>query len=123
MSMEKRAHKRFSGKEGAFAAFLRPNELVNLGNIVDISIGGLGVRYLCSSETGCECTRIKIFGSNGAFIHIEGIECKIVYDEEIPNSSWSQLRTRRCGVRFKELNVRQMSKLQEFIEHFTYQES
>ncbi|MFZ2445531.1 MAG: PilZ domain-containing protein [Syntrophobacteraceae bacterium] len=123
MPDEKRKHKRFKGKEGAFAAFLRPNELINLGNIVDISMGGLCVRYLSTADAGTECAGIKIFGSNGRFIHVDKVECKVVYDVEIPEGSWEQLSTRRCGVQFANLNVRQKTMLQDFIEHFSHEES
>jgi PilZ domain len=123
MPDEKRKHKRFKGKEGAFAAFLRPNELVNLGNVVDISMGGLCVRYLSTADAGIEVAGIKIFGSNGRFIHVDRVECKVVYDVEIPEVSWEQLSTRRCGVQFENLSVRHMTRLQDFIEHFGHEES
>jgi hypothetical protein len=123
MSGEKRRHRRFRGKEGAFAAFLRPNELINLGNIVDISMGGLCVRYLCTRDAAADCTGIKIFGSNGRFIHVDKMDCKVIYDVEIPEGSVYELSTRRSGVEFQNLNVRQMSLLQDFIEHFSVEES
>ena len=123
MPEERRKHKRFRGKEGAFAAFLGPRELINLGNIVDISMGGLCIRYLCTSNGYADCTGIKVFGSNGRFIHVDKMECKIVYDVEIPEVSVDKLSTRRRGVQFVKLNVRQMALLQDFIEHFTTEES
>ena len=125
MSEEKRKFKRFKGKEGAFAAFIRPNELINLGQVMDISMGGLCVRYLATSDvsTDTDCSGIKIFGSNGRFIHVDKVDCTIIYDQEIPNGSWEQLTTRRCGVRFENLTIRQKSMLQDFIEHFAFDDS
>lgn len=120
MSMEQRKHKRFKGKEGAFAAFLTPDELINLGNVVDISMGGLCTRYLATTEKGPNCSGIKVFGSNGRFIHLERVDCKIIYDFEIVEESLDQLRTRKCGVQFRNLSVRQKAVLQDFIEHFTH---
>ncbi len=120
MSEEKRKHRRYKGKEGAFAAFLRPDELINLGQIVDISLGGLCVRYLATKDVNIGCSGIKIFGSNGRFIHVDRVQCKIIYDTEIPEGSWEQLSTRRCGVQFENLSVRHMSMLQDFIDNFTY---
>lgn len=120
--MEKRKYKRYFGKEGAFAAFLRPGELINLGKIIDISMGGLCVRYLATKPVDTAPTGIKIFGSNGRFIHVDRVECKIIYDIEIPEGSWDQLSTRRCGVQFENLSIRHKSMLQEFIAHFTVDE-
>jgi hypothetical protein len=123
MSEEKRKFKRFKGKEGAFAAFIRPNELINLGQVIDISLGGLCFRYLATSDASTECSGIKIFGSNGRFIHVEKVDCTIIYDQEIPNGSWEQLSTRRCGVRFENMTIRQQSMLQDFIDHFSFDDT
>jgi hypothetical protein len=119
MSTDKRKHKRRKGKDGAFAVFLRPDEFINLGQILDISLGGLCVKYLSTKESERGCSGVKIFGSNGRFIHVDKLPCNIVYDVEIPEGSWDQLSTRRCGVQFENLNVRHLSMLQDFIDHFT----
>jgi len=123
MFEEKRKFRRFKAKEGAFAAFIRPNELVNMGQVLDISIGGLCIRYLATNNGHHGCTSIKVFGSNDRFIHVDKIECKVVYDHEIPEGSWEQISTRRCGVEFESLSIRHLSILQEFIDHFTYDET
>ncbi len=120
---DNRKHKRYKGKEGAFAAFLRPDEFINLGQVIDISLGGLCIRYLSTSQTPAGCSGVKIFGSNGRFIHVDKVQCRIVYDREIPEGSWEQLSTRRCGVQFENLTVRHKSMLQDFIDHFAYDES
>ncbi|MHC1727847.1 MAG: hypothetical protein AB9866_17900 [Syntrophobacteraceae bacterium] len=120
MSENRRKYKRYKGKEGAFAAFIRPNEFINLGKIQDISLNGLCVRYLATKGVSTEYSGIKIFGSNGRFIHVERVQCKIIYDYEIPEGSWEQLSTRQCGVQFENLSVRSLSMLQDFIENFTH---
>jgi len=123
MFVEQRKYKRYKGKDGAFAAFLSPGEFISLGNIIDISMGGLCVRYLSTSGASPTCTGMKIFGSNGRFIHVEKLDCQIVHDTEIPESTLGQLSTRRCGVRFRNLNVRDKAMLQDFIEHFAYEDA
>ena len=74
MSEEKRKFKRLKGKEGAFAAFIKPNEIINMGQIQDISMGGLCFRYLSTKEDNAGCSHIKIFGSNHRFIHVDKVE-------------------------------------------------
>ncbi|MGA2225455.1 MAG: PilZ domain-containing protein [Syntrophobacteraceae bacterium] len=120
MFEEKRKHKRLKGKKGAFAAFIRPNELINTGQIQDISMGGLCVRYLAVNEDNEERSEITIFGSNNRFIHLRSVQCRIVYDREVPGSSWKQISTRRCGVEFENLFDKHLSMLQDFIDHFAF---
>jgi len=122
MFEEKRKFKRFKGKEGAFAAFIRPNELINMGQIQDISMGGLCVRYLSTHENHEGYSGIKIFGTNDRFIHLERVQCRIVYDHDVPEGSWEQISTRRCGVEFENLSVKHLSTLQEFIDNFCFHE-
>jgi len=100
MSGEKRKFKRFKAKEGAFASFIRHDELINTGQILDISMGGMCARYLSFKGDKEECSEIKIFGSNGRFIHVNRVQCRIVYDQEVPEYSWG-----RCGVEFENLSV------------------
>jgi len=123
MAEEKRRFKRYKGKEGAFAAFIRPNELVNMGQIQDISMGGLCVRYLATNDKIGQNTEIKIFGTNDRFIHVDKVKCRIVYDHEIPEGTWEQISTRRCGVEFESLSVKHLSILQEFIDVFAFDDT
>ena len=120
---EKRKFTRFKGKEGAFAAFIRPNDLMNVGQIQDISIGGLCVQYVSTNEDNKGRSGIKIFGSNEFFIHLNKVQCRIVYDREVPGGSWEQITTRRCGVEFENLSVKDLSMLHDFIDYFTLDET
>jgi len=123
MVEEKRRFKRFKGKEGAFAAFIKPNELVNMGQIQDISMGGLCVRYLATDGSDGQRSAVKIFGTNDRFIHVDKVQCRIVYDLEVPEGSWEQISTRRCGVEFENLSAKHTSLLQEFIDNFAIDEN
>ncbi len=118
MFEEKRKYKRFKGKEGACAAFIRPNELMNMGQIRDISMIGLCAQYVSADEDNKGCSVIKIFGDNSRFIHLDKVQCRIVYDDEVPEGSWEQISTRRCGVEFENMSVKHLSILQDFIDYF-----
>jgi hypothetical protein len=117
MFEEKRKFKRFKGKKGAFAAFIRNNEFVITGKIQDIGMGGMCVRYLSTKEDKKRCSEMKIFGGNGRFIRVNKVQCRIVYDQEVPEYSWG-----RCGVAFKNLSATHLSLLQDFIDNFTFGE-
>ena len=131
MFEEKRKFTRFKGKEGTFAVFIRPNDLmnvgqiqdINVGQIQDISMGGLCVQYVSTTEGNKGRSEIKIFGSNDRFIHLNKVQCRIVYDREVPEGSLEQITTRRCGVEFENLSVKHSSMLQEFIDHFAFNET
>ena len=122
MFTEKRKFKRLKAKDGAFAAFVRPNELIYMGQVQDISLGGLCVQYLSVDGGSEEYSELKIFGSNDRFIHVDKVECKIAYDHELPEYSWEQISIRRCGVEFRNLSVRHLAMIQDFIDHFTFAE-
>jgi len=120
---EKRKFTRFKGKEGAFAAFMRSNDLMNVGQIQDISIGGLSFQYASTNEDIKGRSEIKIFGSNGRSIHLDKVPCRIVYDLKVAESSLEQITTRCCGVEFENPSVKHSSMLQEFIDHFAFDET
>ncbi len=118
MSEEKRKFKRFKAKEGAFAAFITPHELINMGRLQDIGMGGLCLRYLSMESIDENRSEIKIFGSDERFLHLDRVRCRVVYDNEVPGSSWEQISTRRCGVEFENLSVKQKVMLEDFIGCF-----
>jgi len=123
MCEEKRKFKRFKGRAGAFAAFIRPNAFMNVGQIQNISMGGLRAQYLSTNEDNKGCSEIKIFGTNDRFINLGTVQCSIVYDREVPEGSRGQISTRHCGVEFISLSARHLSMLQDFIESFAFDET
>jgi c-di-GMP-binding flagellar brake protein YcgR len=114
MSTEKRKRKRFTVGSETFAAFIRPDEPIVVGRIMDISRGGLAVHYLGSGKVGEVSTKIRIFGPN---LHpTNRIECKIVYDEAFTEESTNVLSVRRCGLKFSQIAQFQSAKLQSLIQ-------
>lgn len=101
MNKEQRKRKRFSVRNGAFAAFIRPNEPVIVGKIMDISQGGMAVRYLAPERLGEGFAAIRIFGPDS--YPTNRIECRIVYDEILAEESSDNFCVRRCGVEFSEI--------------------
>ncbi len=118
MCEEKRKFKRFKVKEGAFAAFIKPDELINMGRIQNVGMGGLCLRYLSMDADDEDRNEIKIFGCDGRFIHLDRVGCRVVYDYEIPEGSWEQVSTRCCGVEFENLSVKLKVMLEDFIDCF-----
>ncbi len=122
--VEQRKHKRYQVPTGSFVA-LGPNDAI-LGQIMDMSMGGLAFRYLDSKKP-----------TDGSYIDIFLIECdfclgrvpiKSVSDYEIDNTVICKMvdgvlpscrAMKRSGVQFEELTHYQRSQLEAFIQNHT----
>jgi c-di-GMP-binding flagellar brake protein YcgR len=111
--VERRRHKRFQAEGGAYAA-IRP-QYDKIGQIIDVSKGGLAFRYLVSGSHESESFEMDIFLIGDGF-HLDKVPFKTVFDQEIPKSLCPGPQTmRRCGVKFGELTQTQAHKLENFI--------
>ena len=121
--VERRRKQRFQAKEGSMVvlAMRGREELLRVGDLIDISQGGLSYRYVPAEERAGDPPNLDIFGYSGPPIHLDGIPYQIVYDAEVPESFRFGIPkgARRCGVKFGELSDRQLSHLNAFISHYT----
>jgi hypothetical protein len=119
--IERRKHKRFKVQYGAFAVF--QSNVKKLGQIIDISRGGLAFRYLANGERFKGSDELDILLADNYF-HLEKIPFRTISDfgiaSEIPYNS---ITTRRCGVRFGELGQGQISRIEYFIHNYTIAEA
>jgi hypothetical protein len=111
MSVDQRRHKRFKARGEVFAAFVIPNKPIIVGRVLDVSPGGAGVQYLSTRKLETGPTSIKLFGLNSP--HMEKMESTVIYDQEIPEESWSIPKVRRCGIKFESLRSEVQAKLKE----------
>ena len=112
---ERRKHKRYQAQEGAFAV-VRP-EFTKLGQIIDISHGGLAFRYCVTGPKANEALELDIFLTGDGF-YLEKIPFETVTDRRMSKKfSHAYLPTRRCGVRFGELTRIQIAQLEYFIQN------
>ena len=115
--VERRKHKRFRAEEGAYAA-VRPH-YDKIGQIIDVSRGGLAFRYLVSDSQEDASSELDIFLIGDGF-HLDKVPFQTVSDEGIPERlSPSSQKMWRCGVQFGELTQMQILKLKEFILNHT----
>lgn len=114
---ERREGKRFEVQEGAFASLRCP--VSKLGQITDISRGGLAFRYI---DTGVRPDRsfdLDISLTDNDF-HLKEVSCKKISDSEIISEfHFSSITMRRLGVQFAELTHNQTSQLEYFIKNHT----
>jgi hypothetical protein len=119
---EQRKHKRFFPKEWV-SAFCQTS-IIGIGKLVDISKRGAAFQYVQRSDVNLALLKqpLKVDLFETVTSHgVKQIECKVVYDTEVPsrNDSSGDYRLRRCAVEFGENNWYQSFQLDMFIKDFT----
>ena len=114
---ERRKHRRFQVQDIAFAV-LR-NQGMALGQITDISLGGLAFHYIATKENDNGASELDILlAYNG--LYMEKIRFKTISDFQIANRSpFTPIIMKRCGIKFVEIAGEQTSMLENFIRHHT----
>ena len=108
---------RFSVEEGALAVLGNP--FTTVGQIIDISMGGLAFRYTARKKVPREPTRLDIVSPEG-LCFLEGFLCETIYDFETDDTMpFTSLVQRRRGLRFDNLTPGQRSQLRHFIREYT----
>jgi hypothetical protein len=107
---EQRQNKRFQVPRDAFAA-LRP-DYVKVGQIINISMGGLEFRYL-GSEVPSNGSELDIFLAGRTF-YLYKVPFETVWDL-VTNSS---VNMKLCGLQFKDLTPHQIAQLEYFIQDY-----
>ena len=125
MSRESRKNKRFDAKEGATAAIVTPDDqeqYESIGQIVDISMGGLSLQYDAKTDSyhGIMELDVEIFGysSQRMRMYVGRLPCKVVYDRLVATDEQKSLDTRRLGLEFSDVPYYRLHKLGNFVELF-----
>ena len=119
--LERRKHKRFQLQNGAFAvlrAFSWPHSTQKLGQIIDMSMGGLAFSYIAEQEPSNGSFELGIFLADHSF-HLRTIAFETISDLETNGVPFSSITMRRSGVQFRELTPKQISQLKYFIRNHT----
>ena len=115
--IERRSHGRFQVQQGVYA--LLKNGSSKLGQIKNISKGGLAFMYINDGEQIHEPTEVDIFLSGHGFF-LKGIACKKISDIHVDNFvPFSTFEMRQLGVQFGEVSQHQLAHLDTFIEKYT----
>lgn len=109
---ERRKHERLKVKNLAIA--VPNNPASHVARIVNISKGGMAVRYLDQSDWLENADAIDIL-VNGDFF-MTGIPIKNIFDFKVKDHvSFSIIIERQCCLQFNSLSPEQESRLNEFI--------
>lgn len=115
--VDKRKHKRFRSQDLAFAAFGSHSK--EIGQILDISRGGLAFRYIADGDRLNESRELEIYLANNGF-HLKEVPFNKISDFELTSEfPLSSIIMRRRGVQFGELTQDHVSQLGYFIQNHT----
>ena len=115
--MERRKYTRFRAKDGALIEVR--SHRGRLGEIIDISKGGLAFRYIDIGDRPKGSFELDIFLKETGF-RLEKVPAKTISDLKTTKYfPYSSTKTRRQGVQFGELTENQISKLDHFIKNYT----
>jgi hypothetical protein len=104
-------------QDGVYA--LLKNNSSKLGQIKNISRGGLALSYIVNGEEMHEAFKVDIFISGRGFC-LKDIPSKKISDFHINNKlPFSTFAIREVGIQFNELNQSQLSQLDNFMRDHT----
>lgn len=113
---ERRQHRRFQVPVGVFVTFSPENS--RLGEVVDISSGGLSFRYLATEEPPNGSYKLNIFRSEHD-LYLNDMPFETVSDFGTYEIPFVPVTMRRSGVQFRALTHNQRSQLEYFIQNHT----
>ena len=115
--MERRKYTRFRAKDGALIEVR--SHRGRLGEIIDISKGGLAFRYIDIGDRPKGSFELDIFLKEKGF-RLERVPARTISDLKMTKYfPYSSTKTRRQGVQFGDLTQTQISKLDHFIKNYT----
>ncbi len=114
-AIERRAGKRISVHAPAIAV-VRAKPTIILGQIQDISLGGLSFTYMHNAVRLNESSELEIL-LPGEKYYLNGLPFATVSDSVVPKENpFSVITMRRRGVRFIHVTPFQMSQLRDLIQ-------
>lgn len=116
---ERRKHRRFATKDIAFA-IIRSDGEEELGQIINISMGGLVFQYFIGNREFQKAERLDVLLADSG-VHVENIRFKVVDDYELVNElPFSSITKREQRVFFSALDEIQQKELDSFIKRHTH---
>ena len=109
---EKRSHARYKAKERALVII---SEDTLPYHIIDISLGGLALRYIGEKQRADTISEVNLLYGNK--IYLEKVPVESVSDNPLPDG---YVPMRRLSVKYRSLDAEQKSRLKSFIKSHTH---
>lgn len=117
-SPERRKHKRFKVKAGPLAVSIP--DFKKLGQIKDISKGGLAFQYIENGDQTKEPVGVEILSIVGGY-YLSKLPVRTVLDVEVDYTGSLNLSLKRqLSLEFGKLNYHQKVLLEHFIQKYTH---
>jgi hypothetical protein len=118
--VEHRKHKRFKVKSGSVAVeFNAASEYVHIGQIMNISKGGLTFGYIDINSEITEPFDLDIVAALDGF-YLKNVPFKTVWVSPVSgHSAFIFLKRKQRGVQFGEMTPHQISQLDYFLHNYT----
>lgn len=117
-TIERRKNKRYKAVEGAYAA-ISPNSK-KIGQIINISMGGLCFKYINienDSEEPVNRNQESIFLSSMGY-YVGDLPFQTIADYEITDTpSFSSMKVRKRHVKFTDLSFKQLFDLDNYLKN------
>jgi len=135
--IERRKHPRFKVKRGAVAAMITTSSAkeeqaedmpmnegsistIQMGQITNISKGGLAFRYFYGEDEHNKLFDLDIFSVQDSF-YLKKVPVNTVWASHvISKSSLSLLKSQHRGLQFENLTPHQISQLDFFLQNYTH---
>jgi len=114
---DRRRHERFRIKGKALAYYRTHSP--KIGEIIDIGCGGLAFFYIGSAELPNSSFELEVMFPDRTD-YLDRLPCSAVSDSKMDTETCGGAGTRRCGVRFGELDERQKAKIASLIESYCW---
>lgn len=119
-SIERREHERFRVRRDACVALM--SDFRHVGQIIDISRGGLSFSYVPIAELQDESLELDIFLAGGSS-YLYKVPFRAVSDSETDSDNpFPSVTMRRHSLQFGELTHSQKSRLEYFLQNYTIKE-
>jgi hypothetical protein len=116
-SAEQRQHRRFRVPKTTFVA-LWP-EFLRVGQVADISMGGLAFRHLTGEEPPGGSLELDLFLAGRSF-YLYRLPVEMIWNlEPVETGAFNPADVRHCGLRFRDLTPSQTAQLEYFVRHYT----
>ena len=115
----KREQTRFRAKDLIFVKLNSENK-GDVGELLDISKGGLALRYFVKEEKPRDYSELGLFSSGGDLMIDEVPFKKVVDTKLVSNVQFSTIIFRRYGLQFDKLTSEQTTQLDYFILNHTF---
>jgi hypothetical protein len=120
MQKEQRAHERVRVKEGVFAVIKKDNNSrMTVGQIINISRGGMSLKYLADSEPMDGVQKVDIYYT-GHGAQLKDIPFKVITDFRLESPfPFSSVFMRRGCLQFQDMSNDHVNQFIEFIGKFS----